>query len=120
MKRNWKIVSLTGIILLVVILLAINLYIMGKKEVLSQFREPQYVHGQQLAIQIQSYFLYHSWRLQEISPSIFRRYDDIKNKKADIHDYLESFCKQMEKAHVKGILLQDEFGAIINSASSNI
>jgi len=81
MKRNWKIVSLTGIILLVVILLAINLYNSGKKGVLSQYRQHQLVHARHISIQIESFFLYHSWRFQEISTSIFGRYDDIKHRK---------------------------------------
>jgi hypothetical protein len=112
MKRNWKIILLTGIILLVVIFLAINLYTSGKREVLSQFRQQQIVHAQHITIQIESFFLYHSWRLQDLSIAILRHYDDIGKKKFDIQGHLESFRKQMEKAHVKGILLQDEFGSI--------
>lgn len=120
MKRNWKIISLTGIILLVVILLAVNLYVSGKKEVLAQFREQQFIHAQHITIQIESLFLYHSWRLKEISWAIVRHQDNLRKIKAHLKDHLESFRKQMEKAHVKGILLQDEFGTIINSSDSNM
>ena len=115
MKRNWKIILLTGIVLLVVILLAVNLYNSGKREVLSQFREQQFVHAQHLTIQIESFFLYHSWRLQELSSWILPHFDDPQEKKVDIQDHLRSFRTQMEKAHVKGIFLQDESGSIINS-----
>jgi hypothetical protein len=115
MKRNWKIILLTGFVLLAVIALAVNLYETGKKEVLSQFREQQFVHAQHITIQIESFFLYHSWRLQQLSASVPRNYDDIKGKKVDIQDHLHSFREKMEKAHVKGIFLQDEFGSIINS-----
>ena len=91
MKRNWKIILLTGIVLLVVILLAVNLYNSGKREVLSQFREQQFVHAQHLTIQIESFFLYHSWRLQELSSWILPHFDDPQEKKVDIQDHLRSF-----------------------------
>jgi PAS domain S-box-containing protein len=120
MKRNWKIILLTGTVLLVVILLAVNLYNSGKKEVLAQFREQQFIHAQHITIQIESFLLYHSWRLQELSRSIVRHYGDMGKKKFDIQGDLESFRKQMEKAHVKGILLQDRNSAIINSSDSNM
>ena len=88
MKRNWKIILLTGIVLLAVIVLAVNLYNSGKKEVLSQFREQQFVHAQHITIQIESFFLYHSWRLQELSAWILPHYDDPQGKKVDIQDHL--------------------------------
>ncbi len=52
MKRYWKIISLTGILLLVVTLLGVNLYNWGKEEVLSQFREHQHLHAKHLAIHL--------------------------------------------------------------------
>ena len=107
-------------VLLAVILLGVNLYNSGKKEVLSQFREQQFVHAQHLAIQIESFFLYHSWRLQELSAWILPHYQDTEGKKVNIRDHLESFHKLMEKAHVKGIFLQDEFGSIIDSTDPNM
>jgi len=120
MKRNWKIILLTCIVLLVVILLAVNLYKSGKKEVLSQFREQQFVHAQHLAIQIESFFLYHSWRLQKLSAWILPHYEDTEGKKVNIQDHLESFRKQMGKAHVRGIFLQDESGSMIGSTDRNM
>lgn len=111
---------MTGIVLLVVILLAVNLYNSGKKEVLAQFREQQFVHAQHIAIQIESFFLYHSWRLQELSAWILPHYEDTEGKKVNIQDHLQSFRKQMEKAHVKGIFLQDEFGSMIHPTERNM
>lgn len=111
---------MTGILLLVVILLAVNLYNSGKREVLSQFREQQSVYTHHLAVHIESFFLYHSWRLQELSASIVRHDQDIGKIGVHLRDHLESFRQQMEKAHVKGILLQDEFGSIINSTDGKI
>jgi PAS domain S-box-containing protein len=119
MKRNWKIVSLTGIILLVVILLAINLYNSGKKEVLSQYRQHQLVHARHISIQIESFFLYHSWRFRELSASALLQYDNIKKKKINIRDPLWADFREMEKTHVKAISLHDEFGAMIYSTDAN-
>ena len=120
MKRNWKIILLTGIILLVVIFLAVNLYNSGKKEVLSQFREHQYVHAQQITIQIESFFLHHFWRMQDLSGSILRESDDLKKKKATIQDNLHARLRQMENAYVKAISLHDEFGSIICSTNKDL
>lgn len=120
MKRNWKIILLTGIVLLAVIVLAVNLYESGKKEVLTQFREQQFVYAHHLAVHIDSFFLYHSWRLQELAASIVRHDHDIGKIKAHIQDHLGSFRQQMEKAHVKEILLQDEIGSIINDTDGKI
>ena len=120
MKRNWKVILLTCIVLLVVILLAVNLYNSGKKEVLSQFREHQFVHAEHVTIQIESFFLNHSWRLQALSAQVLRHYDEIMRKEFDIHDHLQSFRKQTEKAHAKGVFLQDERGSIISSTDRNL
>ena len=120
MKRNWKIILLTGIILLVVIFLAVNLYNSGKKELLSQFRENQFIHAQHISIQIESFFLHHSWKLQELAASILPQIDDIKKKKAGFQDDVHSQLRQMEKAYVKAISLHDEFGSIIYSTDKNI
>jgi PAS domain S-box-containing protein len=120
MKRNWKIISLTGILLLVVILIAVNLYRSGKREVLSQFREHQYVHAQHITIQIESFFLHHFWRLQDLSSSILRESDDLKKKKATIQDNLHARLRQMDKAYIKTISLHDEFGSIIYSTNKDL
>jgi len=51
MKKNWKIILLTGIVLLAVIVLSLHLYESGKKEVLSELREQHFVRAQHITIQ---------------------------------------------------------------------
>jgi hypothetical protein len=120
MKRNWKILLLTGILLVVVILLAVNLYHSNKEEVLSQFREHQLVHAQHIAIQIESFFLFQSSRLQELSGIILGHNDDIGKIRLHLRDHLQTFHEQMEGAHVEGILLEDELGSIISHGDPNM
>jgi PAS domain S-box-containing protein len=120
MKRNWKIILLTGIILLVVIFLAVNLYNSGKKELLSQFRENQFIHAQHISIQIESFFLHHLWSLQDLSASVLRQSDDLKKKEASIQDNFHARLGHKEKAYIKSISLHDEVGSIIYSTNKDI
>ena len=51
---------------------------------------------------------------------ILPHYADRKWKNIYTRDHLQFFHKQMDKAHVKGIFLQDEFGSIIHSTDPNM
>jgi len=66
-KGNWIIVALTGFVLVLVVLLTFRLHYANKKEVLSQFKDHQFLHAQNIAKQIESLLTGHSTSLQTLS-----------------------------------------------------
>jgi len=116
MKRNWIIVSVTSLALLAVIFLAINLYSLSKKKVVSGFQEHQFLHAQHLASQIEFFLdtLARELRFLSALPSL--RYGEREEKESDIN----AFSKRLEQHHVKTISLYDEIGKEIISTDSNM
>lgn len=104
MKRNWIIITVTSLALLAVAFLAINLYSLSKKKVISEFQEHQFLHAQHLTSQIEFFLDTLARELRFLSSLPSFRYGGGEEKRSDIH----AFLKRLEQHHVKAISFYDE------------
>ncbi len=111
-KGSWIIVVLSGFVLVIVVFLTFRLHNANKREVISQFKDHQFLHAQNIAQQIESLLSGHARSLQTLSSLISSHNDDIKQKRDTIHVYQ----KHLENLHVEAISLYDEFGERVCSA----
>ena len=114
MRRNWIIIGLSGLVLLVVVLLALHLHQSSGKEALSQFQDHQFLHAQNIAQKIESMLMGQSRELRTISLLISPQEVDSERRRV----LMELLSHQMEGAYVKGISLYNESGKMVYSTTS--
>jgi len=115
-KRNWIIIALTSLVLMVVVFLTFRLHDASNKEMISQFQDHQFLHAQNIAEQVKSLLRGHSKNLQTLSSLISHYGDDMEQKKTAI----QIFSKQLEKIHVEEISLHNGIGRMIYSTGRGI
>ena len=115
MKRNWPIIGLTALVVLIVALLVVHLHASSKRAVLSWFRENQALNAHHFADEIESFFQGHSQELLALSSLMPSQGDGLSWMK----NRIETHSRDAKKDYTTEISLCNADGRVTYSTHAD-
>jgi signal transduction histidine kinase len=115
MKRNWIIISLTALLVLIVAYLVVHLHSVSRREVVSRFQDIQLLYAHHFAEQIESFFWGHTRGLLALPSFVSSHANGTDRLKAEI----DAYSREMQNNHIREIFFCDEAGRVIYSTDRN-